>query len=192
MTTRFFIIFLFVWNVANSQKLIPEAEKIKSAFEKFSTDTNSKSLQYNYVTEFPSDSKTFLRVFQTEKFDQLYLESYKYLKALEKCSRNFPKEVISKYIDIGKNLVWDADAVGGLQHLSVELAIKQVKFFVDKYKTLDIKEQQSLINFYADVENHNAYQEYQVLINKLNKIGETDIAKKLETARTIRKKRQDH
>ena len=115
-----------------------------------------------------------------------------YFKLLEICSQNFPKEAINKCIDIGKNLVWDADAVGELQNLSVNLAIKYFKIFVDKFKTLNSKEQQSLINFYADVENQSSYPEFQKLINKFKKIGETGITKELETARSIRMKRQDH
>lgn len=192
MTTRFLIIFLVVWNSAYSQILIPPAEKMKVAFDKLTADTSSKNLQANFISAFPSDTATFLSVFMPEKFDQLYDSSHEYFLLLEICSRNFPKEVIRKCVDIGKDLVWDADAVGEVQHLGVNSANRYLKIFLDKYKTLNNKKRQSLINFYADVENHSAYPEYQELIAKLIKIGESDIAKKFETARTIRMKRQDH
>lgn len=192
MKTSTTIIFLFFFNQVFSQTLIPDAVKIKTAFDKLSADKNNKKLQANYVFAFPSDTKTFFNVFQTDSFDQLYSDSYKYIDVLEKCATTFPKEVISKCVDIGKNLVGDADAVGQLQNISVELASKHLTIFTDKFKTLDIKSQDSLINFYADVENHNAYKIYQDLIDNLNSVGQTDISKKLETARTIRKKRHDH
>jgi hypothetical protein len=172
-----------------AQQLIPEALKVKTAYERLRMSANSKELQQNYISAFPSDSRTFLKVFMTEKFDQLYTNSYLYIDILDTCSDNFPKEVLSKCIDIGKNLVWNADAVGSLQRLSVNLAIKNPQLFVNKYQTLNDKEQESLINFYADVENHDAYDEYQKLINAAKSIGEIGISKKLEIARTERKKR---
>jgi hypothetical protein len=141
---------------------------------------------------FPSDTNSFLSVFQTAEFDQLYMDSYKYIEAFKKCSTIFPTEVISKCVDIGKNLAWDADAVGILQKISVDIAEINVKIFIIKFKTLDKKEQENLINFYADVENHKAYPQYQRLIKSLELIGEIDIAKKFELARQIRIEKQDH
>lgn len=172
--------------------ILNDVTKVKSAYENLSADKNSKKLQQDYISAFPSDTKTFLAVFQSDKFDQLYSDSHKYIEALENCATNSPTEVISKCVDIGKNLVWDADAVGLLQHISVDIAIQHPPTFVSKYKTLNDKEQDKLINFYADVENHSAYPEYQDLIDKLNSIGEKDIAKKLETARTFRKAKHGH
>jgi hypothetical protein len=192
MTTRILITFLLLFKIGYSQTLIADAMKVKTAFDNLSVDTNSKKLQQAYIAAFPSDTNTFLKVFQTEMFDQLYMDSYKYLEAFEKCAIIFPTEVIGKCVDIGKDLVWEEDAVGQLQHMSVKLAIKHVIVFVSKYKTLDGKEQNQLINFYADVENHSAYPEYQELINTLNSIGEKGIAKELETVRAIRKGRHDH
>jgi hypothetical protein len=192
MTARILIGFILLFKVGYSQTLIAEALKVKTAYDNLSADTNSGKLQQVYITSFPSNTNSFLKVFQTEKFDQLYMDSYKYIDVFEKCATNFPAEVIDKCVDIGKNLVWDADAVGQLQHISVNLAVSHTAIYVTKYKTLSSKEQSSLINFYADVENHSAYPEYQELINKLNLIGENNIAKDLETARTIRKRKRDH
>lgn len=186
------LIFLLLLKTTFSQTLIPASEKIKTSFEKLAADTSNKKLQADYIKAFPSDTKTFLSVFQTKTFDQLYSDSHKYLNELEKCATNFPKDVIDKCIDISKNLVWDADAVGQLQHLNIKLFSQNVNVFIDKFNTLDNKEQDALINFYADVENHNAYKIYQNLIDKLNTSGQTAISKKLELARTNRQKRRDH
>jgi hypothetical protein len=191
MRIKLLSIFLLFSLSSHSQTLIPDAKKVKTAFDKLSADTNSKELQQLYVAAFPSDTKTFLKIFQTEKFDQLYSDSYRYIDAFEKCAKNFPIQVISKCVDIGKNLVWDADAVGELQHISVQLSIHHLPSFVKKYKTLDSKAQNHLLRFYADVENFKGYPEYQELINKLKIIGEVDIAKKLENARTIRMAKND-
>jgi hypothetical protein len=192
MRIKLLLIFLLLSLGSHSQILIPDATKVKAAFNKLSADTNSKKLQQLYVAAFPSDTKTFLKIFQTEEFDQLYLDSYKYLDAFEKCAKTFPTQVISKCLNIGKNLDWDADAVGQLQQISVRLAIRHLALFVNKYKTLNSKAQNHLLRFYADVENFKAYPEYQELINKLKNVGEGDIAKKLENERTLRMAKTDH
>jgi hypothetical protein len=185
-------LFLLFFQAGFSQSFIPEAIKVKTAFENLSVDPDNKKLQKDYISAFPNDTKTFLKVFQTEGFDQLYSESYKYLNELERCSSSFPNEVINKCINIGKNLVWDADAVGQLQHISVTLNAKYISVFVNCYRKLNTKEQDNLIKFYADVENHNAYKIYQDLIDKLNSVGQRDISEKLETARKNRKQQENH
>ncbi len=186
------IICLFYFKSTFSQTLNPAAEKVKFAFDKLMADSSNKKMQANYIQAFPADTKTFLTVFQTTKFDQLYMDSYKYLELFERCGTNSPKEVIDKCIAIGKNLVWDADAVGQLQKLSVLVAVKNTNIFVDEYKMLDGSNQDNLISFYADVENYSAYKIYQDLIVKLKVLGETDISKKMEDAREKREKRNDH
>lgn len=186
------ISFLFLFKPGYSQALIPDAFKVKSAFDDLSTDTSSKKLQKLYVASFPATTEMFLNVFHTEKLDQLTVGSNKYLEAFQKCAARFPKKVIHKCVDIGKNLVWDADAVGQLRQISVALAIKHAKSFIDKYEMLDDREQEKLIAFYADVENHSVYFEYQRLIDKFKFLGEKDIAKKLEVARINRQKKESH
>jgi hypothetical protein len=91
----------------------------------------------------------------------LYSNSYNYLEALERCAGHFPAEVISKCVDIGKDLVWDADAVGDLQEISVSLASKYANIFIKKYNALSSKKQNKLMVFYADVEKHGSYNIYQ-------------------------------
>lgn len=186
------LVLLFFTGPIISQTLHPQAVKIKTAFEKLSLDTNNRKLQKNFVAAFPSDAQTFLDIFLPEKLDQLYSESYRYLQMLKRCAKTIPKNVIGKCIDIGKDLVWDADAVGHMQKIIVELSMDYLKVFIGKFGTLSTDEQNRLINFYADVENHNAYTIYQDLIDKLNAIGRTDITAKLEVARTDRKNRQGH
>jgi len=175
-----------------SPTLIPEALKLQTAFANLSADPDNKRLQENYIAAFPTDTKTFLIVFQQEKFDQLYSESNKYINELERCSTSFPEKAMSKCINIGKNLIWDADAVGELQQISVTLNARYISVFISLYKNLKNKEQENLIQFYANVENHGTYKIYQDLIDKLNSVGQRDISEKLETARTSRKLQKDH
>ncbi len=183
---------LLFHGTVQSQTLIPEAKKLRWAFEKLVSDPASEANQADYVAAFPSNTKTFLDVFSPKQFDQLYENSHKYMEALEQCGKLFPEVVVDKCINIGKHLVWDADAVGYLQKLSVRLASNNPRIFADKYKGLKISEQDSLINFYADVENHSAFKTYQELIDVLNSSGQTEISSKLEAARSKRKRGNDH
>jgi hypothetical protein len=169
-----------------SQKLIPEAQSVKIAFEKLGLNESDKNSKLRYIASFPSNAKTFIRVFNPKNFDQLYSNSYKYIEAFEHCATDFPTEVINKCIDIGKELVWDADAVGDLQQLSVSLAAKYPNVFIKKYNTLSSNEQDKLILFYADVENHDDYKNYQNLIDRMKKNGDYAVSRKLEVARVQR------
>ena len=186
------ITLLLFLNLTSSQKLIPAAEKVKIAFNKLQSNKTNEELQNQYIKAFPSDTKTFLKVFHSDKFDQLYSQSYEYVQTLKLCANNLPNEVVNKSIDIGKNLVWDADATGYLQHLIVELSYQNPNSFISKCKSLNTSEKDKLISFLADVENHKAYKIYQKLIDKLNELGYKEISNKLIRAREIRKLAKDH
>ncbi len=175
-----------------SQSLLPESIRIKKAFDHLSADPSSKVMQAEYVAAFPENTNDFLRVFNPKQFDQLYQNSFEYLNVLEKCGTSFPNEVINKCIHIGKNLVWDADAVGQLQHICVRMASAHPTVFLKQVDKLRTIEKDSLISFLADVENHNTFKDYQQLIDVLNSIGEVQIAERFENERSKRKSRKDH
>ncbi len=184
--------FLFFFKSLLSQALIPDAVKIKSAYELLVADTSNKKLQESFVAAFPSNTKSFLRVFQSKHFDQLYNESYNYLYLFEKCAATYPKEVLSKCINISKTLVWDADAVGQLQEITISLSVKYPIIFIIEYRTLSIVGQNGLISFYADIENFNTYPEFQELVDKLKSMGQLKIAQQLENAKEKRKKSSNY
>jgi hypothetical protein len=192
MKTLLSILFLILSKSLLSQVLIPDAVKIKSAYELLLADTSNKKLQESFVVAFPSNTRSFLDVFQAKNFDQLYNESYKYLELFEKCAAEYPQEVLGKCVNIGRYLIWDGDAVGQLQNICISLSIEYPRVFLNDYQTLSIKDQNGLISFYADVENFDAYPEFQELIDKLNSIGQSAISRKLENARTKRIKSNDH
>ena len=96
--------------------------------------------------------------------------------------------MINKSIDIGKNLRWEADAVGYLQHGIVALGNNYTSLFILKINSLSPEEQSNLISFLADVENHDAYPEYKQLIKSIKVAGRTDLADKFITAMNQREK----
>jgi hypothetical protein len=115
-----------------------------------------------------------------------------YINALNICATSFPYSVISKCLDISKHLVWDADAVGYLRELDMELIITHLPLFIRKFNTLNIAEQDSLIAFYADIENFSAYPEYQHLVNDLKALHQDALCKKLVMAKRKRMRSRDH
>jgi hypothetical protein len=115
---------LVVFGTSFAQNLLPEALQVKDAYEKLLKSPSRENYREVYVMSFPSSSKTFLKVFNSKTYDQLFSVSYQYIDALQRCAGSYPKEVISKCVDICKDLTWDADAVSYLQHTSVSLASK--------------------------------------------------------------------
>jgi hypothetical protein len=96
--------------------------------------------------------------------------------------------VIGKAINIGKDLKWEADAIGYLQNGIVKMGISQTRIFSEKLNLLPAKQKAHLITFLADEEGIKHDQTYQELINALTKTGEKSLANKLEIARTEREK----
>lgn len=186
------LVFLLLFKVSFCQELLPEALLIKNAYDRLAKNRINEASKKNYIQAFPSNSKLFISIFNADKFDQLYSVSKEYIDALQQSANSFPKEAISKCVDIGKNLTWDVDAVIYLQQASVVLAAQYPKLFAEKYNTLNDIEKVNLIRFYADAENHSAYPEYQALVDSLKKNGSSNIAKSLEAARIKRKKEKNH
>ncbi len=102
------------------------------------------------------------------------------------------KSETTQKINIGKDLKYDADAIGQLQNEIVHLGNEHINLFLAKLKALPYNQTAHLINLLADVENHKAYPEYQQLIDLLKKRGEVKIANQFITARTLRMKVRDH
>lgn len=183
-------LFLLIAVKALPQQLSVESKKVKNAFTELIRTGYTSASMLNYIECFPSDTQTFLPMFASEKFDQLY-DGHEYIDALEKCGGRYPKEVIRKCINIGKDLAWDADAVAYLQDASVRLAFSNPSIFAQEYHNLSSTGKNGLIAFYADVENHRVYKDYQALIDSMKTLDH-EIAQKLEIARTERIKMDDH
>ena len=171
-----------------SQQLSVDANRVKQAWEKLSQSPNSKEAQLIYVNTFPDSKKLFMEIFQPDDFKQLYPDSHKYVDSFAGSAKYYPREVIGKSVNIGKDLVWEADATGELQYAIVELGSKYPMLFSNKVKTLSATEIDRLVKFLSDIENFQAFPEYQRLIDSLNKTGSTSLANKFIKARELRKK----
>jgi hypothetical protein len=183
------LLFVFALNdVAYSQTLSKESLKIVQAWEYLDKHPNSAKARLAYIKIFPGDQQLFTKIFDPDDYKELYGESYKYIDRFVGLAKFYPKQVIDKSVDIGKDLIWRADATGQLQQSTVELGVSHISIFIKKIKTLPKYKVDHLITFLADVENHKAYAVYQQLIDSLNKTGETRLATKFIRARALREK----
>jgi len=168
------------------------SKEVQTAWNKLKNDSTSKQKQLGYIQAFPENGRQFKAVFNPHDFKQLYKDSYQYIETFLSLSKVYPAKVIDKSIDIGRELVWEADATGQIQEGIVELGNENTRLFVNKVKSLTSDQKKHLITFLADVENHKAYTIYQQLIDSLKRINEPELASQFIKARALRMKQRDH
>jgi len=154
--------------------------------------SNSIELRENYIRKFPGDALMFRNIFDSPS-DHLYSESHKYIFKLSELWEISPKLVGKKLIRLCVELEeWEADAVGYIQHVTMQYANEKYSHFVTFIKQLNATDITTLITFLADVENHKDYLYYHQIITKLKTDGEHQIAKEFEIAREKRIKLNHH
>jgi hypothetical protein len=173
---------------AQQQKLSPEAEKIKKAYEWLMKQPNLPENQLYYLEVFPATKDEYIKIFAPHTLDELYFNAPAYLSKFRELANMYPKQVLPKGIAIGKDLVYAQDPAETMQRTIMEMANHDTRTFAAAVHKLKRKEQTGLIRFLADVPDHNNYPEYQKLINRLEKADETKIADMLVAERDARMK----
>jgi hypothetical protein len=179
--------------------LSPVSQKITDAYNTLATKPNSKQIQKLYLETLPNDYKTFERVFDPPDFTQLYDSSDKYLFILNSIADSLPNDVCHKLISLAKHgelylkkSAFIADAPNYLQHITIYFATKHPKLFVDSIKVLSKSQQDSLVTFLADVENHDSYDPYTTFIEYLKDMKENKLLKLFLHAKKERVKYKHH
>lgn len=189
------ILLFFITSSGFSQlkNLIPEAKEIKLAFENIEKNPGSSTYQVKYINVFPENASLFRKVFASPKFDQLYENSHLYIFKFLDLAQNYPDRIGEKLIKLCIGLKeWEADAVGHIQHITIEFANTRYPNFISLAKNLNQKELSTLIAFLADVENHSAYKAYQDLMDKLRQNSENTFLAQFNKAKEERMKQKDH
>ena len=178
---------------SQTDKLINEAQIIKTAYDNLLKNPDNKELQKRYIVDFPDNADIFKQVFQSPTFDQLYMDSHLYILKLAELSKKFPDLVGDKLIRICIGLKkWDADAIGHIQHVTMGYANSNYSDFIGLIKKLNHKDLNTLATFLADVENHSAYGDYQDFMEKLKTNNETGLYDLFKKAKDIRISQKDH
>ncbi len=187
-----FLILLCFHLSSTAQGLSTESKQIQTAWNELKNDATSKQKQVHYIEAFPKNASQFKAVFDPDNFKELYKDSYQYIETFLSLSKVYPIDVINKSLDIGKELIWEADAAGQIQNGIVELGNEHTRLFANKVKSLTLNQRKHLITFLADVENHKAYTIYQQLIVSLKRINEAELSSQFVKARAVRVKQKNH
>lgn len=193
---KLILIILVSFNLSTysqTDKLLPEAQTIKTAYDNLLKNPDNKELQKRYIVDFPDNSEIFKKVFQSPTFNQLYMDSHLYIFKLAELSKNFPELVGDKLIRLSIGLKkWEADAIGHIQHVTMGYANSNYSDFIGLIKKLNNRDLNTLATFLADVENHSAYGDYQDFMNKLKTNKETGLFDLFKKAKDTRISQKDH
>lgn len=177
---------------AAEKTLSPQAQELKSLLTSLKERPNDKSIQLQYLEKFPKDIGAFRFLFDQSDFAELYLDSEEYISSLYDIEKDQPDTVGKILIGVSKDAPQGADALSYLRKVTAQYAGKHTATFAKLLHNNTDADRAKLIKYLADVENHNFYPEYQQVITNLRKIGETDLARQFETARSTRMKQKGH
>jgi len=161
------------------------AAQLTQALEQLQKTSDDPNIQERYLEAFPHTYKSFLELFEPDS--PLY-DGHEYLEALYSLAGRHEVDVGELLVRLSKDAHYDADAPSYLQHATTTFGGQYTKTFVVLVKKLPFDKQSNLITFLADVENHQAYPEYQLIIDHLKGLAERELAHKFEAARAKRSK----
>jgi hypothetical protein len=131
-----------------------------------------QGIQFEYLSIFPSSFEKFLKTFDyfpEKKVSNLHEKSYEHISTISKISEKHPEKVMKLMFQIAIDGSWEADAVNYLQHSLAKLIAKRTDLFLGAFSEISKEKQKGIIRFLADIENHDHYEEYKVILKNLRK-----------------------
>lgn len=165
-----------------------DLENLRLAIESSPTD----ALTARYLQAFPRTCAAFYKTFYGTNLNELYSKYEEHLSLLNKLFAKNRKEVVSVWFGVAKECSWEADAVGMLQHQLAGYGASDTKAFAAELLSFPPGERSSIIRFLADVENHDAYDEYKTIQENLKRSGNTGLEKEFAAAKKTRMAVLDH
>ena len=162
----------------------PRAQNLRMAWVELQKKPDDSITQEEYLTVFPHDYKSFLKLFGLNR--ELYDDGYEYVAILPTLATRRERQVGTLLVQLCEDAQYDADAPSYLQHAMAAYGTQHTQMFVTLLKRLPPGKQAHVIAFLADVENPTAYPEYQSIIDRLKMLGDSDVARKFEIAREKR------
>jgi len=192
MTVRPFIYMLSIClsaaGSANQSTMPNGAEQLTQALAQLQRAPDDRKVQERYLDAFPQTYKSFLELFD---FNHPLYDGHEYVETLYSLVGSHELEVGRLLVQLSKDAHYDADAPSYLQNATATFGSQHIEIFLALLKQLPVGEQANLITFLADVENHQAYPEYQLIIDHLKALDERSFARKFVAARAKRS-RQPH
>jgi hypothetical protein len=150
---------------------------------------DDKKIKEKFLDEFPNDFDSFLSVFHQKDFSQLYDNSFIYMDLLADLSKEYPGKAIHLLLNLSRNAKYDADATGDLQNILTYFILNNYYIFIKPFKKLPKLNQENIAAFIADVETIATYQEYNSILELLNKNREFALVEIFSRAKMERIKR---
>jgi len=162
------------------------AEQLTQALAQLQKAPDDRKVQERSLDAFPQTYKSFLELFDLNH--PLY-DGHEYVETLYSLAGSHELEVGRLLVQLSKDAHCDGDAPSYLQNATATFGSQHTKTFLALLELLPVGKQANLITFLADVENHQAYSEYQLIIDHLKALDERSFARKFEAARAKRSRR---
>ena|SRR2546422_5243893 len=161
------------------------ATNLERALTQLRSTPDDPTAQRRYLEAFPHTYKEYLQLFD---LGQPLYDGHDYVEGISSLAKNHELAVGKLLVNLSKDAHYDADAPSYLQQATCVYGSRYTRTFLALLKELAPIKQANLITFLADVENHRAYPEYEVIIDHSKALGEAALAKKFELARAKREK----
>ena len=185
------LLFTSTCSLATAQPLhhAQTPEKLKAAFAALKAAPNSRAAQHHYLKAFPRTYTKFQAYFGT---GGALADGYEcdYIFALSTLQSHHVAEVGSLLVQLSKNAQYQPNAPSCLQNVMAKYGNHYTKRFAGLLHQLSPQERGQLITFLADAGLANG-PEYRGILQNLQDLEETDLAKEFQQAQTERP-RQSH
>ncbi len=173
--------------MATDYVLSESAQKIQSTFVSLKNDTDDLTAWRKYLNLFPSTKADFSGIFDRDDFSELYRDSEKYIFVFRSAPENERETILTLLVSITKGgAPGCCDAWSALHVVFVDHALQDLGNFVTMLKNLAPNERRNIINFIADKENHDAFEEYQIIIDGILNLNEKGLVDEFMSARALR------
>lgn len=124
--TTIFLLFSSVC-CANTSKMSAELEQLRLRAEANQTASD----EIAYLNAFPKTFNAFKFTFYGKNINdlgELYDKHMEHLNLLDRLSKKYPDQVLSIWLSVATNGIWEADAIGILQHQLITYAANNTKY----------------------------------------------------------------
>lgn len=189
----FIIFFISVVRFSLAQSIITKSKQLIDIKNKLVESIDSVPLQDEYLKIFPSNEKEFKQIFHCKE-SLLKNKESSYTFLLGAILKNNPNVIGLRIINIAIDFPeWNKGKydVGALREIILIYAYGFSDSFILNFNNLTIKKRKRLFTYLADVENHEFYKGYHMVLDKY-KLLNSEIAEYLIKYRKLRIEGRPH
>ena len=187
------IIFFYTLNSCMAQSVESRSKLLIEIKNKLVANIDSVSLQDEYLKLFPSNEKEFKQIFHCNE-SLLKNKESTYTFLLGAILKNDPNVIGLRIMNIGIEFPeWNKGKydVGALREIILIYAYRFSDSFILNFNKLTTKERRRLFTYLADIENHEFYKAYHMVVDKYKSL-DSEIADYLIKYRNLRIEGRPH